>query len=127
MTRTEGMGAMGGLRRLGAALAVLGLLFQLSVPLRSAQANPVLDQDLLASICHSSGDEDGGAPAAATHDHCRFCQLHLGVRPAPSPTAAAVAAAPVPATFGPPAGAEPVAALSSRHWPQSRRGPPSAS
>ncbi|ARJ67076.1 hypothetical protein WV31_16070 [Magnetospirillum sp. ME-1] len=121
------IGQSGRLGRFGAWLAALALLLQVIVPLAPVQAAMVLDQDITASICHSS-DTSGetGAPAKAKGEHCSFCQIHMGAKILPpTPTAwVAPEAAPRP-TLGPQAA--PSAPSQSVHQPQTQRGPPSFS
>lgn len=125
MVRGEEAGTakrLGGLGRLGAWLAVLALAVQLLVPAAPVQA-AVLDQDLAASICHSSGEPDAQAPAKSVHDHCQFCQLHVGVKLLPPPAAAGLD---LPRTllFAVAPSADGGGILFSTHLPQSQRGPP---
>lgn len=118
-----------GLGRLGAWLAVFALLFQMLVPVSAAQAAFAIDQELAASICHSSSDgpASGSASDTAQHDHCQFCQLQLGTKLAPPPAAAARPIRPATALLTVVSPAAEAFGLSSVHQPQSRRGPPSFS
>lgn len=111
----------GRLGRFGAWLAVLALLLQVIVPLVPAQAAMALDQDLAASICHSS-DTSGEtrAPVKAKGEHCSFCQIHMGAKPAPIAWAAPVAEA---RQAPGPQSARSAPGQSERR-PQTQRGPP---
>lgn len=119
-------GRAGAGRRWAAYLAVIALLFQLLLPVSAVRAGG-LDEALLASICHSSDEAAPTAPATVAHDHCSFCQLHLGMKLLPAP---AVGTTPVPeptALYAViPSGAEGIAPPSLQS-PQTRRGPPSLS
>lgn len=116
---------MGALGRLGAWLAALALAFQLLLPVAPAQA-AAFDRDLAASICHSSSESDAQAPAKAVHDHCQFCQLHVGVKLL-APPALTGPALPHGVVFTVVPAADVIGIVHSVHLPQSQRGPPSHS
>lgn len=67
-------------RRFAAWVGVLALALQILLPLAPVQAALSVDQELAASICHSPSSESVPAPAQATHDHCQFCQIHVGAK-----------------------------------------------
>ncbi|CAA7612517.1 conserved hypothetical protein [Magnetospirillum sp. SS-4] len=89
-----------------------------------AQAAMALEQDLTASICHSSdAPGEAGTPAKAKGEHCQFCQTHMGAKILPpTPTAwVAPEAESRPAPGRPTAHAAPE---QSERQPQTQRGPP---
>jgi hypothetical protein len=68
------------LGRFAAWAGVLALVLQILLPLAPAQAALSVDQDLVASICHSNTPDTVPVPAEAVHDHCQFCQIHVGAK-----------------------------------------------
>jgi hypothetical protein len=116
------------LGRFGAWLAAFALLLQVLVAVPPVQAAPVsIDQELAASICHYDPAAIPGVPAKPAHQHCQFCQLHLGAGMLLPPVGgAAPAGLPLTLVVTEPGTVAPLSPL-SRHLPQSRRGPPSFS
>ncbi|WP_239988793.1 DUF2946 family protein [Paramagnetospirillum kuznetsovii] len=67
-------------KRFAAWVGVLALALQILLPLAPVQAALSVDQELAASICHSPSSDSVPAPAQASHDHCQFCQIHVGAK-----------------------------------------------
>lgn len=79
MVSTQG-GMRASPKRFAAWMSALALALQILLPLAPAQAAAVVDQELAASICHSPSSDSVPAPAQANHDHCQFCQIHVGAK-----------------------------------------------
>jgi hypothetical protein len=79
MASTQGK-MMAPAKRFAAWVGALALVLQILLPLAPVQAAALVDQELAASICHSPSSDSVPAPVKATHDHCQFCQIHVGAK-----------------------------------------------
>ncbi|MDO8608243.1 MAG: DUF2946 family protein [Phaeospirillum sp.] len=111
------------LGRFAAWAGALALALQILLPLAPAQAALSVDQELAASICHSSTGDAVPASGKTVHDHCQFCQIHASAKLVVPTLSWTVPPAPVTLfTILPPSDGGTVA--NPGHLPHPQRGPP---